>query len=73
MDLTQDDRRMLDGEEGEGTALAMRVLVGVGEAFDAPHLVDVTRTHVALSNQEADTWFAKRLADGGAYSRVPRR
>ena len=71
MDLTQDDRRMLDGEEGEGTALAMRVLVGVGEAFDAPHLVDVTRTHVALSNQEADTWFAKRLADGGAYSRVP--
>jgi predicted aconitase len=61
---------MLEGEHGEGTALAMRVLVGVGEAFDAPHLVDVSRTHVALSNQEADTWFAKRLADGGARARV---
>lgn len=71
MDLTSEDTRMFDGDFGEGTALAMRVLVGVGEAFDAPHLVDVSRTHVALSNQEADTWFAKRLADGGAYSRVP--
>ena len=70
MDLTTDDKRMLEGEEGEGTALAMRVLVGIGEAFDAPRLVDVTRTHVALSNQEADTWFAKRLADGGARARV---
>ncbi len=70
MDLTEDDRRMLEGEHGEGAALAMRVLVGVGEAFDAPHLVDVSRTHVALSNQEADTWFAKRLADGGARARV---
>lgn len=70
MDLTTEDRRMLDGEYGEGTALAMRVLVGVGEAFDAPRLVDVSRTHVALSNQEADTWFAKRLADGGARARV---
>ncbi len=70
MDLTTEDRRMLEGEHGEGTALAMRVLVGVGEAFDAPHLVDVSRTHVALSNQEADTWFAKRLADGGARARV---
>ena len=70
MDLTTQDRQMLEGEHGEGTALAMRVLVGVGEAFDAPHLVDVSRTHVALSNQEADTWFAKRLADGGARARV---
>jgi len=70
MDLTTDDRRMLEGECGEGVALAMKVLVGVGEAFDAPRLVSVSRTHVALSNQEADTWFAKRLADGGARTRV---
>jgi cis-L-3-hydroxyproline dehydratase len=70
MDLTTQDRHMLEGDFGEGTALAMSVLVAVGEAFDAPRLVDVSRTHVALSNQEADTWFAKRLADGGARARV---
>jgi predicted aconitase len=70
MELTTQDRQMLEGDHGEGTALAMRVLVAVGNAFDAPHLVDVSRTHVALSNQEADTWFAKRLVDGGATARV---
>ena len=62
---------MLEGEYGEGTAIAMRVLVGIGEAFDAPHLVDVSRTHVALSNQDGDRWFAEKLADAGAVCRVP--
>jgi predicted aconitase len=71
MRLTDEDRRMLEGGYGEGVALAMKVLVALGEAFDAPRLLSVSRTHVALSNQEADTWFAKRLADGGATSRVP--
>lgn len=61
---------MLDGKYGEGTQLAMKVLVAIGEAYDAPYMVPVTRTHVALSNQEADLWFAERLANGGAKCRV---
>jgi len=69
--LTSQDRRMLEGDYGEGAAIAMQVLVGIGEAFDAPHLVDVSRTHVALSNQDGDRWFAEKLADAGAVSRVP--
>lgn len=33
-------------------------------------MVPVTRTHVALSNQEADLWFAEKMAGLGATCRV---
>lgn len=70
MKLTKEEKAMLAGAYGEGTSLAMKVLVAIGEAYDAPYMVPVTRTHVALSNQEADLWFAERLAKGGAVCRV---
>ena len=70
MKLTDEEKAMLDGEYGPGTQLAMKVLVAIGEAYDAPYMVPVSRTHVALSNQEADLWFAERLAEGGAKCRV---
>ncbi len=68
--LTAEEQAMLDGEFGEGTALAMRVLVGIGEAFDAPRMVPISRAHVALSNQEADLWFVERMVGLGARCRV---
>ncbi|MCL6547671.1 MAG: aconitase X catalytic domain-containing protein [Alicyclobacillus sp.] len=71
MILDPEEQRMLDGEYGEGTALAMRVQVGIGEAFRAPRMVKISRAHVALSNQEADVWFAEKLANLGAVCRVP--
>lgn len=61
---------MLHGDYGKGTQLAMKIQVAIGEAFDAPNMVPVSRTHVALSNQEADLWFAEKLAAGGATCRV---
>jgi len=70
MKLTQEEQAMLNGEFGEGVKLAMKVQVAVGESFDAPYMVPVTRTHVALSNQEADLWFAEKLVNGGATCRV---
>ncbi|TCS79312.1 aconitase X catalytic domain-containing protein [Pectinatus cerevisiiphilus] len=70
MYLTKEEEKMLDGVYGKGTQLAMKILVAIGEAYDAPKMVPVTRTHVALSNQEADLWFAEKLADGGAKCRV---
>jgi len=70
MKLTAEDQKMLDGGYGEGVALAMQVQVAVGKAFDAPEMCDITRAHAALSNQDADTWFAERLAKGGAVCRV---
>ncbi len=70
MELTIEEQAMLKGKYGAGTQLAMKVLAAIGEAYDAPYMVPVTRTHVALSNQEADLWFAEKLAAGGAKCRV---
>lgn len=70
MELTQEEQRMLDGAYGPGTALAMKIQVAIGEAFNAPRMVPVTRTHVALSNQEADLWFVEKLVAGGAVCRI---
>ncbi len=70
MKLTSIQQEMLDGEYGAGTQLAMKVQVAVGEAYEAPYMVPVTRTHVALSNQEADLWFAEKMVGLGASCRV---
>ncbi len=71
MKLTDEERDMLEGKCGRGVQLAMKIQVAVGEAFHADRMVPVTRTHVALSNQEADLWFAEKLVAGGAVCRVP--
>jgi predicted aconitase len=70
MELTSEEQAMLDGKYGAGTALAMKIQVAVGEAYNAVKMVPVTRTHVALSNQEADLWFVEKLVNGGAVCRV---
>jgi predicted aconitase len=68
--LTEEERAMRDGAYGEGVALALRVLEALGKAFDAQRMVEISRAHVALSNQEADRWFVERLVDGGATCRI---
>lgn len=70
IELKDDEQAMLDGQYGTGAQIAMKIQVAIGDAYDAPHMVPVTRTHVALSNQEADLWFAEKLVAGGAHCRV---
>lgn len=70
MNLTSYQQELLDGAHGKGKAMAMRIQTVVGEAFGARELVPVTRAHVALSAQEADTWFASKLLDAGAVCAV---
>lgn len=70
MILTQEQQDMLDGKYGEGTAFAMKIQVAIGESFDAEKMVPITRAHVALSNQEADLWFAEKLLNAGAKCRI---
>ncbi|MDZ4133061.1 MAG: aconitase X, partial [Dethiobacteria bacterium] len=70
MKLTREETEMLEGKDGPGTAIAMKVLVAIGEAFGAERMVEISRAHVALSNQEADLWFAEKLVNGGAKCRV---
>ncbi|OPL08545.1 MAG: hypothetical protein AVO33_09950 [delta proteobacterium ML8_F1] len=71
MILTQEQQDMLDGKYGEGVAYAMKIQVAIGESFDAERMVPITRAHVALSNQEADLWFAEKLLAAGAKCRIP--
>ena len=70
MELTKEQQDMLDGKYGKGTAYAMKIQVAIGESFDATRLVPITKAHVALSNQDADIWFAEKLVDAGAKCRI---
>ncbi len=71
MYLTDEEKRMLDGRMGEGIRMAMDMLVAVGKAFDAEKMIKVSRTHVALSGQEGDTYWCELLVNGGARCLVP--
>lgn len=71
MELTRQQRDILDGKHGKGAAMAMRIQVSIGEGFMARRMLPVTRAHVALSAQEADVWFAEKLHNAGASCSVP--
>jgi predicted aconitase len=71
MHLTKDEERILKGESGEGTQKAMELLVAIGDALDAPRLIEVSRAHAASSGQEGDLYFVELLARGGATCKVP--
>lgn len=44
--LTPVEQAMLDGSEGEGVALAMRIVTGLARVRGAEELVDVTGAHI---------------------------
>lgn len=71
MELTAKQQEMLEGKYGEGVSLAMKIQVAIGESFYAKRMVPITRAHVALSNQEADLWFAEKMLNAGAHCVVP--
>jgi predicted aconitase len=71
VELTGYERDMLEGKYGKGAATAMKIQVAIGDSFHARRMLPITRAHVALSNQEADLWFAEKLLDGGAKCKIP--
>lgn len=71
MRLTEQEQKMLKGDFGPGVAEAMKVVVALGEAYDAPRLVKVTRAHEAFGGGESSTWYLELLADMGARCCVP--
>lgn len=70
MELTQDQKDLLEGKYGQGAQLAMKVQVAIGESFGAKRMVPITRSHVALSNQDADLWLAEKMVGLGAKCRI---
>jgi predicted aconitase len=72
-ELEDRDRALLDGEAGDGAALAMRLVVRMAEVARAPRLRDVTKAHIdsCLYHGQAGLDFAERLLEGGASVAVP--
>jgi hypothetical protein len=73
MRLTENDRALLAGDAGEAAAMAMDLVVEVGEAMGAGWLIDITGAHVdsCLYHGLVSLEFAERLADGGGKIAVP--
>jgi predicted aconitase len=71
--LTAAEEQMLSGQDGEGVALAMRVVVGQARISGAPRLVEITSAHVdsCLYHGQVSLDFVHSLVDLGAKVRVP--
>lgn len=70
MYLNDEEKRMLDGEFGDGTVEAMKLQIALGEAFDAARMIEISRAHVALAHYPSDVWYTTKLAAGGARCRI---
>ena len=72
MKLTPNQQAMLDGQQGWPFQIAMRMLIAVGRALDAPDLIPVTSTHLVIDGTalgEAGRDFLERLvAEGGRFA-----
>lgn len=70
--LTDDEARMLDGDEGPAVRKAMEILVALGESFGAERLIPIKNVHMAGSSvlvaEEAGTRFVEDIrAQGGMF------
>ena len=70
MYLNDEEKRMLNGEFGSGTAEAMKLQVALDEAFDAERMVEISRVHVSLAHYPSDVWYTAKLAADGARCRI---
>ena len=73
LDLTNADRAMLSGAEGEAVAQAMRILCAMAANQGASRLTNVTRGHIdgCIYASPANLTFAETMADMGAKVRIP--
>ena len=73
MKLTDQESRLLNGEEGEIKALAMSYLVKLGNAFDGKEMVDIAYAHMSSGSalREGEIEYLEELADKGATVVVP--
>lgn len=73
VELSDRDRAMLAGEEGEAVRLAMRIVIRMAAIQRAPSLIDITHVHVGGSIYTGVGSLAviERLVELGARVRVP--
>jgi predicted aconitase len=75
MQLTDIEKRMRDGEQGEPVRLAMEILTALGEIYGAERLIPIRSAHIAglslKSHGLAGTEWAEDLATKGARVCIP--
>ena len=73
MYLTDDEQKMRDGHLGEAVSMAMSILVDLGEAIDAPEMVEITHVHTdsGFYLGDAGLEFVEHLAALGGHVAVP--
>ena len=73
MHLTEDQRAVAEGRDGEAAAAAMRIVADAGALLGADRLIPVTSAHIdgCLYHGESGTEFAEFLVAGGGRVRVP--
>lgn len=73
MSLTDDDRAILDGRDGEAAALALRIICTVAAQQGATQLTDIRRGHIdgCIYAHPANLIFAEKMDAMGARVRVP--
>ena len=66
--LTQAERAIASGAEGEGHAMALRIVADAARLLGAPRLIPIASAHIdgALYHGDSGTLFAERLVAGGA-------
>lgn len=66
--LSDHERAVLTGAQGEAAALAMRIVTQTARLMGAQKLIEVASAHIdgALYHGDAGTLFAERLVAGGA-------
>ena len=73
--LTEQEKSMLRGEMGEGTRIAMEIVVQFGELYGAERLLPISNAHIDAAAYttvwEAGSDFIEFLADHGAKTAVP--
>jgi predicted aconitase len=73
--LTKEEEAMLDGERGEGLAIAMRILAKVGDMYGAERLIPIESAHIVESSYQltGDSGIEvfDRLIEAGARVSVP--
>ncbi|MEM2937444.1 MAG: aconitase X catalytic domain-containing protein [Candidatus Bathyarchaeia archaeon] len=74
MHLTKEEERIYDGEYGWTKQVCMRILVKLGELFDAERLIPIDSAHVSGVSYktlgEAPTDFLETLAEAGEKIKV---
>jgi hypothetical protein len=75
MKLTDEEKRMLDGERGQPVKMAMDILVAIGEIYGAEKLIPVDSAHIAglslKSHGIAGMEWVEDIARSGAKVCVP--